>query len=119
MVVHESATSGFIPIATVLDLLTITIITKINALKDGWGCKINHVTLNTTRHFYFNRMVRLPYIDLQQPFNSIKRHILGIFWQVFIQQFDVNNSCTWFLSCPCTKCTSLPPRTMSFTTEIG
>ena len=76
--------------------------------------------LNSTRHFYFNRMVRLwnslPNIDLQLPFNSIRRHILGIFWQVFIQQFDVNNSCTWYVSCPCTKCTSLPSRIISFTT---
>ena len=75
--------------------------------------------LNSTRHFYFNRMVRLwnslPNIDLQLPFNSIRRHILGIFWQVFIQQFDVNNSCTWFVSCPCTKCTSLPSQIISFT----
>ena len=59
-----------------------------------------HLNTTSCRHLYFNRMVRLwnllPNIDLQLPFNSIKRHILDIFWQVFIQQFDVNNSCTWF-----------------------
>ena len=75
--------------------------------------------LNTTRHFYFNRVVRLwntiPNIDLQLPFNSIKSYILDIFWHIFIQQFDVNNSCTWLLTCPCTNCTSLPFRIISYT----
>ena len=69
--------------------------------------------LNSTRHFYFNRVVRLwnmlPPFEVDLPFSTIKKDIFEIFWNFFLTNFTVHDSCTWFVSCPCTKCVSLPP----------
>ena len=68
--------------------------------------------LNVTRHFFFNRVIRiwnsLPYIDIQLPYLSIKRQILDIFWQYFLQSYSVENPCSWCIVCPCAKCSYLP-----------
>ena len=70
--------------------------------------------LNSTRHFYFNRVVRLwnklPPFDFDHlPFSAIKKVVFDIFWNFFLNNnFSVHDSCTWFISCPCTKCVSLP-----------
>ena len=67
--------------------------------------------LDITRHF-FNRVIRisnsLPYIDIQQPYLSIKRQILDIFWQYFLKSYTVENPCSWCIVCPCVNCSSLP-----------
>ena len=59
--------------------------------------------LNVTRHFFFNRVIRiwnsLPYIDTQLPNLSIRRHILGIFWK-YSPQLAVFPSITYSGSIP-------------------
>ena len=68
--------------------------------------------LNVTRNFYFNRIVRiwysLPPIDTSLTFMSIKRHVISIFWQYFKSSYSVDNTCTWFIACPCSICHCLP-----------
>ena len=68
--------------------------------------------LNITRHFFFNRVIRiwnsLPYIDIQLPYSSIKRHILSIFWKYFLQSYSIDNPCSWCIACPCANCSKLP-----------
>lgn len=73
--------------------------------------------LNTTRNFFFNRIVRiwnsLPPINTQRPFPAIKKHIISIFWKYFTSYFSVDNTCTWFIACPCSNCLCLPTPTLS------
>ena len=68
--------------------------------------------LSVTRSFYFNRVIRiwnsLPFIDTNQPYLSIKRQILDIFWQYFVHSYSVENSCSWCVVCLCAKCLCLP-----------
>ena len=69
--------------------------------------------LNSTRHFYLNRIIRLwnslPQIpDLDQSFADVKRSLLGIYWNYFTSSFSTENTCSWYRMCPCSKCMSLP-----------
>ena len=63
---------------------------------------------STTRHFYFNRIVRLwnsfPPIDLSASFEAIKRYIYGIFWEHFVADFNPDFVCSFHYSCPCYAC---------------
>ena len=69
---------------------------------------------NTTKyqHFYFNRIARiwnaLPSIDTTGSMMTIKRRIKQIFWSYFLQSFDVDNICSWNISCPCPLCSITP-----------
>ena len=68
--------------------------------------------INATKHFFFNRVVRLwnalPPIDTGCSFISIKRHIFSIFWQYFSHSYSVDRPCTWHIVCPCSICSKLP-----------
>ena len=76
--------------------------------------------LNITRHFFFNRVIRiwnsLPYIDIQLPYSSIKRHILSIFWKYFLQSYSIDNPCSRCIACPCANCSKLPNPSLNLTT---
>ena len=79
--------------------------------------------LKVTRHFFFNRVIRiwnsLPYIDIQLPYPSIKRHILDIFWQYFLQAYSIDNPCSWCIVCPCANCSNLPNPSLNLTTPAS
>ena len=64
--------------------------------------------LSTTRHFYFNRIVRLwnalPPLNLSLPFLSIKHQLIEYFWYNFVNKFDPDNPCSFHVICPCSKC---------------
>ena len=67
---------------------------------------------NRHRHFYFNRIARLwnslPPLDIYtRSYNSIVASIKSILWDHFTSNFDPSNSCTFHLSCPCSKCHAL------------
>ena len=55
----------------------------------------------SSRHFYFNRIVRLwnalPQINLNDSFFTIKRKVRSYFWHHFIANFDSNNICSYHL----------------------
>ena len=60
---------------------------------------------------FFNRVIRiwnsLPYIDMQLPYSSIKKHILNIFWQYFLQSYAIDYPCSWCIACSCANCSNL------------
>ena len=64
--------------------------------------------LSSTRHFYFNRVVRLwnslPFLDLSLSFNSLKYIIYNHLWNHFLINFDNANLCTYHYVCPCGNC---------------
>ena len=67
-----------------------------------------HVRTNMTRHFYFNRIVRLwnslPQIDLSLSLETLKKKLYNHFWAHFIANFDSSNICSFHIVCPCSKC---------------
>lgn len=67
---------------------------------------------NPVRHFYFNRLLRLwnslPPLDLDLPYFKIKKFIMDIYWDYFLHTYSTDITCTWFRSCPCNNCMSLP-----------
>ena len=64
-----------------------------------------HHRSNTTRHFYFKRLVRLwntlPFIDLSHSMSTIKNQLYKHFWDSFLERFDQSRICTYHLVCPC------------------
>ena len=64
--------------------------------------------LSSTRHFYFNRVVRLwnslPFLDLSLSFNSLKNFIYDHLWNHFLCNFDDANLCSYHYVCPCSNC---------------
>ena len=64
--------------------------------------------LSCTRHFYFNRVVRLwnnlPFLNLSLSFNSLKLFIYNHLWNHFLCNFNVNNLCSYHYICPCNNC---------------
>ncbi|XP_064381995.1 uncharacterized protein LOC135330937 isoform X2 [Halichondria panicea] len=64
-----------------------------------------HHRSNTTRHFYFKRLVRLwnalPFIDLSHSMSTIKNQLYKHFWDSFLERFDQSIICTYHLVCPC------------------
>ena len=78
------------------------------------GCslrgKFNRIS--SSRHFYFSRIVRLwnalpiGTITLTQSFATIKYHVWDYLKQNFLNNFVVNNTCSWHLKCPCNRCAS-------------
>ena len=66
--------------------------------------------LNSTRHFYFNRVSRLwnhlPPLDLNLSITTLKHIIQGLFWNYFLNKYDTEIPCTWYISCPCNVCVS-------------
>ena len=68
----------------------------------------NYRRCNTTRHYYFNRIVRLwnklPPINLSLPYRNIKQLLISIFWEHFVTHFNQDHPCTYHYSCPCSKC---------------
>ena len=61
-----------------------------------------------SRHFYFNRIVRiwnkLPFIDLSYSIPHIKQQHLRYLWDHFLLHFDSTNTCTFHFHCPCNSC---------------
>ena len=74
--------------------------------------KLTHNLCRTsmTRHFYFNRVVRLwnslpnSLIDLTVSVESNKHRLLKYFWEHFNVNFDPSNHCSFHIVCPCTRC---------------
>ena len=70
--------------------------------------KYNYRQTTATRHYYFNRVVRLwnslPPFNLSQPYVSIKRQIYTYFRNHFIVNFDPDNPCSFHYLCPCSSC---------------
>lgn len=66
----------------------------------------------TTRHFYFNRVVRLwnvlPPFDLSLSYTSIKKLILKHFWDHFLLNFNPDSTCSFHFMCPCSSCSQTP-----------
>ena len=76
--------------------------------------------LNTTRHFYFNRVTRLwnhlPPLDLNLSIASLKHQIHDLFWNYFLVNYDTEIPCTWYISCPCNTCLStITPNPTTYT----
>ena len=68
----------------------------------------NYCRTSLSRHFYFNRIVRLwnklPPIDLSSSISSIKYRLTTHLWDHFNNHFDPLNSCTFHYLCPCSSC---------------
>ena len=69
--------------------------------------------LNSTRNFYFNRVIRIwnslpPVIVSCRSYLTIKRSILKVFWHYFLEYFILDDPCSWFIACQCSKCSYLP-----------
>ena len=66
---------------------------------------------NSSRHYYFSRIVRLwnilPPIDLSLSLPTIKTQLYKIFWHKFSSSFVSDSPCTYHFSCPCSSCHSL------------
>lgn len=64
--------------------------------------------LSITRHFYFNRIVRLwnslPQLDLSLSVLSIKKKLHNYFWNHFLTFFNPTNTCSFHILCPCSNC---------------
>ncbi len=81
-----------------------------SATRLGSNLKLSHnfTRLNKTRHYYFNRVVRLwnamPSLDLEMPYRRIKRLLFNFFWDYFNTNFDPVNLCTYHVIFPCSNC---------------
>ena len=66
---------------------------------------------SATRHYYFNRVVRLwnqlPSIDLSLSYHSIQLSISKYMWSHFLRHFDPDSICTYHFVCPCNNCHQL------------
>lgn len=71
-----------------------------------------------SRHFYFNRVVRLwnsiPPIDLSLSEHTIKFKLTDFFWSHFKNYFFPNLTCTYHFLCPCSKCHLIRPSPTRF-----
>ena len=69
---------------------------------------VNFKRTSTTRHFYFNRVVRLwnylPTLDLSLSYSTLKYKLKQIFWAHFTDHFNSSNICTFHILCPCLNC---------------
>ena len=76
--------------------------------------KICHKIYNNTitANSYFCRLPRLwnalPIIDLTLSIPVIKCKLKHFLWNHFIENFNVNNHCTFHFFCPCNHCIQLP-----------
>ena len=63
---------------------------------------------STSRHYYFNRVVRLwnavPAIDLSKSLASIKARLTEYFWDYFKSTYDLEVRCSHHICCPCPNC---------------
>jgi hypothetical protein len=50
----------------------------------------------------------MPHINLNLPFNSIKKYLTRVMYRKFERSFDPNNSCTFHFVCPCSLCHQIP-----------
>ena len=94
---------------TILDYVTFA---SMNTRSASSGKLVyNYTRYSQSRHFYFNRIVRLwnslQTIDLNQSIYSIKRQIISRLWLHFQTTFDPDNVCTYHFLCPCNKCVTL------------
>ena len=68
--------------------------------------------LNSTRHFYFCRIVRvwnsLPPFDIQNSYKVLKNFFSTLYWNYFVNNYNPDVPCTWYRVCPCCKCASIP-----------
>ena len=82
-------------------------------------CTLSRSSNNHINFFYFNRVVKLwntlPIIDLSLSFLTIKKNLKLFLWEHFINSFNISLPCTWFVSCPCSDCTTMSS-SMNFTT---
>ena len=69
--------------------------------------KYNFRRTVSTKHFYFNRIVKLwnfvPPIDTSLTFHSIKSNVFKFFWSYFLANFDPEKVCSYHVLCPCSK----------------
>ena len=72
--------------------------------------KVNYRRTSTTRHFYFNRVVKLwnavppSCLDLTFTYNTIRRRLLLHFWDHFLSHFSSDSPCSFHYVCPCSSC---------------
>ena len=63
----------------------------------------NFIRYSSSKHFYFNRIVRL-WNALRTPsiesFNTIKYKLLNYLWQHFLTHFNLDNLCSYYYICP-------------------
>ena len=68
----------------------------------------NFTKFCSSRHFYFNRIVRLwnalPPVNLNDSILTIKHNIHTHFWCHFLAHFDSDNVCSFHFLCPCNRC---------------
>ena len=68
----------------------------------------NFARYSTTRHFYFNRIVRLwnslPHIDTTQSLFTIKQKLTTHLWSHFHDHFESDTPRTYHYLCPCNRC---------------
>ena len=70
----------------------------------------NFFRTSTTRHFYFNRGVLLwnalpsTCVDLSLSIPTIKHRLILHLWNHFIQNYNLDNPCSFHYICPCNNC---------------
>lgn len=73
--------------------------------------------LNKARHFYFSRLPRiwnrLPTLDLTLSITTIHHQLREVFWAHFTAHFQSDKICSYHISCPCSKCISVPVTSFS------
>ena len=81
---------------------------------DPQNSKLLHIKCfsNSSRHFYFCRLLRLwnafPHINVNLPLPTIKKSLYKFLWHHFINNFDSCHVCTYHFCCPCSKCIVIP-----------
>ena len=85
-----------------------------SSTRNGYNHKLQfkYTRTSASRHFYFNRIVRLwnamPTINTELPFDSIKSFMISTMRAKFINTFDPSNTCTFHFVCPCSNCHLIP-----------
>ena len=86
----------------------ITFVTSPTRLGSSLKLKVNFCRSTTTRHFYFNRVVRLwnglPHVNPLDPYTQLKHKLNVFFWNHFVLHFNPDHPCTYHFVCPCSSC---------------
>ena len=86
----------------------ITFVTSPTRSGSSLKLKVNFCRSTTTRHFYFNRVVRLwnglPHVNPLDPYTQLKHKLNVFFWNHFVLHFNPDHPCTYHFVCPCSSC---------------
>ena len=92
--------------------------------RSGSTCKLvyRRFSTNKSRHFYFNRVVRLwnslPPFDISRSLSCIKSTLLDVLWEFFVCHFDPDDPCSFHYLCPCSTCHLNYPAPSDFSHSI-